>query len=417
MNDTSARRTAAIVSIYNLGNEISGGDKILLSLVRYLLKSYRVTVYGSPEVETFLADAGLASEVIMVEVGSRFDTDSEVGVVGLARHSMNRLRQFKQIVAGLKSSDAPDIIYSASDFPPDFLGGIALKKRYPSARLLAGYYLFAPNPLRADSPYQGGRSIRGIVYWLMQQVTIRMARRPVDILCVTSPDEKLTALRRWRDAPDRIGVVYGGVPVEQIDAYRASVIQPPAEAYDAVFVGRLHVQKGVLALIAIWAKVVAKRPDAQLALVGDGPLREDAKARAVELGISGNIDFLGYVDGEKKWDLYRGAKLVVHPATYDSGGMAAAEGLAFGLPGISFDLPSLREYYPKGMLKVPRGSADKFAEAVLSLLEDQKLYEQYAGDAFDLAHTDWTWDRRFDDLSRQIGAAPGLVFELEGQKR
>ena len=45
--------------------------------------------------------------------------------------------------------------------------------------------------------------------------------------------------------------------------------------------------------------------------------------------------------------------MVVHPAIFDSGGMAAAEAMAWGLPGVSFDLPALKTYYPQGMIKNP----------------------------------------------------------------
>jgi len=45
---------AYITSIYNLGNEISGGDKILIYLIRYLSESYRIKLFCSPEVIAFI---------------------------------------------------------------------------------------------------------------------------------------------------------------------------------------------------------------------------------------------------------------------------------------------------------------------------------------------------------------------------
>jgi glycosyltransferase involved in cell wall biosynthesis len=53
--------------------------------------------------------------------------------------------------------------------------------------------------------------------------------------------------------------------------------------------------------------------------------------------------------------------------------MAAWEAMACGLPGVSFDLPALRTYYPKGMLKTPCYDLKAFAENILKLLNDEIL--------------------------------------------
>jgi glycosyltransferase involved in cell wall biosynthesis len=84
---------------------------------------------------------------------------------------------------------------------------------------------------------------------------------------------------------------------------------------------------------------------------------------------------------------------VVHPAVYDVGGMAAAEALAVGLPGVSFDLPALRAYYPRGFLKAKPGDFQGFADCLYRLLTEPELYKNLSAEAF-VAGQEWDWDAR-----------------------
>ncbi len=395
-----------LASIYNLGNEISGGDKILLYMVRYLLRTHDVVVFASPEVVRFLEQDGLVHHVRIVKVGESFPVATEVGIRQLAGHMWRRLWAFDAALKSFRLDSTPDLIYSASDFLPDLLAGVLLKRTFRDTRFIAGFYLFAPAPFQADSPYKGLRRVRGLVYWAMQLFAMRYAKTYADFLFVTSPDEKATALRRWKDAPERIGVVYGGVPVDRIEAFvqrQKTDGVARREHYDGVFVGRLHYQKGVLRLLEIWSIVTRLRPGSRLALIGDGPLRAECEAKIVELKLQESVDLLGFVDGEEKWAIYSISKLVLHPATFDSGGMAAAEGMAFGLPGVSFDLPSLREYYPVGMAKVECFSNDRFADAIIMLLEDQVHYSHFSEAAYRTTRTIWAWESRLLNAFETVG--------------
>jgi len=155
-------------------------------------------------------------------------------------------------------------------------------------------------------------------------------------------------------------------------------------------------------LIDIWRHVVAKRPQARLAMIGNGPLEEEAREKVRKYGIQDKVDFFGFLDGEAKFDIFRQSKLVVHPATFDSGGMAAAEAMAWKLPGVSFDLEALKSYYPKGMVKVSKGDIRGFADAVCGLLNDRTNYERLSQEALDLIMEKWDWKVRAQELYKGL---------------
>jgi len=306
------------------------------------------------------------------------------------------------IVAFRKSFAGKNIIYSSSDYWPDFLPGFIMKWRNKEAKWIAGFYLFAPKPWQKDSPYKGKRWFIGLFYWLTQFPIYWLVKRFADMVFVTSePDvEKFVTKKRGRD---KVIVIRGGVDIRPSEKHLNSgdIVSVEKRKYDACFVGRFHCQKGVLELIDIWRYVCNKKPEAKLAMIGIGPLETEIKRKIKRLGLQNNIELLGFKDGEEKYEIFKQSKIVVHPATYDSGGMAACEAMAWGLPGVSFDLEALRTYYPKGMIKTPCYDLKKFAENILLLLKDKKLYDKVSKEARDWAE-EWDWDEKAKEILQKI---------------
>jgi len=290
------------------------------------------------------------------------------------------------------------IIYSASDFWPDSIPAFFVKLKYKNIKWIAGFYLFAPKPWQRTSPYKGAKWFIGFLYWLTQLPVYWIVKKYADIVFVTSePDvEKFVTKKRNRD---KIVIVKGGVDTKLANVYLNSKNVIPVEnrKYDACFIGRFHYQKGVIEIIDIWKIVCDKRPEAKLVMIGNGPLEEKVKKRIREVQLQSNVELVGFKDGEEKYNIFKQSKIVVHPAIYDSGGMAACEAMAWGLPAVSFDLEALKTYYPKGMLKVSLGDLNGFAGMIINLLNNKGLYEKMKKDAISLAR-EWDWDKRAKEI-------------------
>ncbi len=104
-----------------------------------------------------------------------------------------------------------------------------------------------------------------------------------------------------------------------------------------VYLGRLSFEKGVQVLI----ETMAGLPDLNLKILGDGPLAGSLQELARESG-SRNIEFLGYVGGEAKWQILRNAMAAVIPSVcYENFPLAALESMAVGTPVVASNLGSL----------------------------------------------------------------------------
>jgi glycosyltransferase involved in cell wall biosynthesis len=393
------------VSNYNVGLGLSGGDRIFIEFLKHWNRHARLVLMGCGEALTIASRCGV-SECRFLQT-SEVNPNVSYGLFGLLKHTCSRLaagvRALRTYADDLADVDA---VYSVSDFYPDFWPAFLLKRRNPRIVWIAGYYLFAPPPWAKDSPYRGGQWLRGLVYWLLQRPSYYLVNRYADHVFVTSePDVKrFVTSRRGRE---RVTVVQGGVDVTASERYLASadVVPVAARKYDACFVGRFHYQKGILLLLDVWRRVCDRRPGAKLAVIGDGHLAAEVRAKVARLSLDGCVDLLGFRDGTEKFDVFKQSKLMVHPATYDSGGMAAAEGMAWRLPGVSFDLEALKTYYPRGMVKVPCFDERAFAEAILRLLDDPAFYARYAAEAHALIVEVWDWQKRAEWVYRTLGLA------------
>lgn len=387
----------------NVGRGFSGGDRIFIEFVKNWADKLEIIFFGSEEAIKIAKDRNI-QEVKIIETSKRARYDDLNSVCLAAKHIARRTK--RGIAAIRKNHDLLqdfDYVYSVSDFFPDLIPALYLKLKNKKMKWMAGFYLFAPNPLAKDSPYKGKNRAKGFFYWLSQRLAYWLIRRFADFVFVTSEPDAEKFVTKKRDK-SKIIVVRGGVDLAESEKWFSSgeVVPPEERKYDACFVGRLHPQKGVLELIDIWKKVCQEKNGAKLAIIGNGPLEEKIKDKIFRHNLEKNIDLLGFRDGAEKYEIFKESKMILHPAIYDSGGMAAAEGMAWELPAVSFDLGALKSYYPQGMLKASRFDLEDFAKNIISLLEDEKLYKKISEEALALVREKWDWRKRAEEIFESI---------------
>ena len=154
---------------------------------------------------------------------------------------------------------------------------------------------------------------------------------------------------------------------ERSDALRSEAGLTGKQVY--LHVGRFSDVKNHSFLLDIFAELVKRQENSVLLMAGDGELRPQMEAKAEQLGISGNVRFLGNIpDVYDKMCLADG---VIFPSKYEGFPTVILEAQAAGLPCLISDtitpaiaLTDLVEQYPL------EASAEQWAEKMLGMSAD-----------------------------------------------
>ncbi len=177
------------------------------------------------------------------------------------------------------------------------------------------------------------------------------------------------ALERYFSAPWQI--IPNGIDT---DVFHPSVSAPPAIRKDMpsiLFLGRFDPRNGLSTLIDSFRRVKGKGRQAQLVVVGDGPLREHYYKQA---NGDPDITFVGAVlEGRPSY--YAHSSVYACPTTKASFGITLLESMACETPIVCSDILGFQDVVVNGReaLMTPCGDRDALADALVQLLDDEGL--------------------------------------------
>ncbi len=283
-------------------------------------------------------------------------------------------------------------IYSSSDFLMDTLPAFLLKLRNRKAKWIVCVFLIVPSLFRDYSKgYSRNNdfslpSFTRVIYFFSQRITLFLTSRWAYKILVLNKIDKEYLVKNRAIAESRITVVSGGVDYNRLK----SLGDLNTETYDAVFLGRMHPQKGIFDLIKIWKLVCNQKPKAQLLIIAGGlaSFAEKVNALIAENNLRDNINLAGFRQGDKKFELLKSSKIFLCPSYYESFAIVIAEAMACGLPVVAYNLDIYQDIYGDYINKVPLGDIQKFADAIVYFLnheivmrrfglEGQKFIEKY----------------------------------------
>ncbi len=156
-----------------------------------------------------------------------------------------------------------------------------------------------------------------------------------------------------------------------------------------VYAGRLKRAKRPDHVIKAFKIVKSKFPDAELWLIGDGPLKNDL-ARMAGKGIK----FFSGLDNEARRDLIKQAWVLVNPSVREGFGLNVVEANALGVPCVAYDVGGLRDAVINGEtgFLVESGNVTVLGEEICRVLADCSLRMRLSKNA--LAYSrGFSWDK------------------------
>lgn len=228
-----------------------------------------------------------------------------------------------------------------------------------------------------------------------------------DVIAIsTSVEDYLVRLGVPRDG---VRTVWSAVPPgSDMLMARADVrtqLGVPQDAFVVLSAGRLVPVKNLPLLLRAVERLRREVPSAHLLLAGDGPERPRLQRLAAELGLDGNVRFLGHRTDVPA--LMRGSDVCAMASTIEGLPYTLIEAATAGTPIVSTDVGAIGAVFTDGesALLLDRPREEDLARALASLARDPSAATELARRARDVVMTKLSPDAMVDGtLAAYAGA-------------
>ena len=207
-----------------------------------------------------------------------------------------------------------------------------------------------------------------------RQALLEMLGR-VDLVLARS-QSLIDALTRLGCPPEKIRLNRTGIPLDQFPFKER--IWPTDGKWRLFQACRLIDKKGLPTSLRAFAVFAKEHPQARLTIAGEGPRREEWGRLATELGVAGQVDFVGFLDQDALRARLYESHFFLHPSEQGSDGNqegvpnSVLEAMATGLPVFATTHGGIPEAVESGVsgVLVPEGDHAALGRAMLDLASD-----------------------------------------------
>jgi glycosyltransferase involved in cell wall biosynthesis len=156
-----------------------------------------------------------------------------------------------------------------------------------------------------------------------------------------------------------------------------------------VFCGRLEVVKGAEDAIRILSQLPKTY---RMDVLGDGYGLNSLQRMAQSLGVSDRVEFHGWVDRERRDEVFASSAVLLMPSLWDEAfGMVGIEAFAKGTPVVAYDVGGISEWCkPAAGILVKCGDLNGFADAIKRITSNHKEWRQFSLGAEAIAESNFT---------------------------
>lgn len=210
---------------------------------------------------------------------------------------------------------------------------------------------------------------------------LRLLLKRANGIVVLTPWWQQFFTQQFPDMVTKLPIIVTPNPLEPayVEAASQPTNEPPTGQTYILSMTRLVPGKGVDDVIRAMP-LLPKR--FTLKIAGDGEQLNELKQLVKRLGLESRVEFVGWIDYEKKQELMRNCHLFCLPSQFDSFGMGFIEAMAFGLPVVALNQGPTPDVVGNSGILVDTPQAETLAEALLQAESDwQTRAENAKGEA------------------------------------
>jgi glycosyltransferase involved in cell wall biosynthesis len=225
--------------------------------------------------------------------------------------------------------------------------------------------------------------------------------KEMDRLVVATDYMKRELVRNGFD-PDKIEI-HAPVPSAGEASWRSNF----SDRNLVIYAGQIVRGKGVDVLLESLARI---RLPFECLILGDGNHRASCEKLSRKLGLSGRVQFKGYVAPDELKGFYRDASVAVLSSVWpEPFGAVGLEAMRYGLPVVAFDAGGIKEWLTDGQngRLVPWMDRGAFAASIEALLLDKALARKLGERGRQMVAEQYPFSKYIDGLEELFARVAG----------
>jgi glycosyltransferase involved in cell wall biosynthesis len=344
---------------------IAGGDIHFMKLAEGVARAgYDVNYFGGHALREVIEKHRLPGAVTLTDDAKllKLDTGALRGQFALFRDMYARYRR----TLALRGRIAPeDYVYAVSDYWFDVVPAV----RCAARRKLMVLHMEAPTfgqIITRGRPDVDPLRLASLHYWASQEWSLRrFAGCANDRSAELPPGSLGDSKRAERElgappalrthlfylhplmesrlsalgvGPDRRTLLSYGLDLGPTDA-----VPEQPRVYDAVWIGRIHRQKGIDDLLATLKHLAARLPGFKCIVIGN--VRDALAPEIAARGLEKHVEFSGFVSEEEKIRLFKASRVFLMPSKHEGSPRVIGESLICKTPVVAYEIPNYRPLF------------------------------------------------------------------------
>ena len=357
---------------------IAGGDIHFLKLAEAAVRAgYQLNFFGGQALRDVLSQHKIPGTVTLTDDARMAKVDGAKlgGQLALFRDFYGRYRRTLRLLPVIQPGD---FAYAVSDYWFDVLPVVRSEAR----RKLMVLHMEAPtlSQIRTRGrPDVDPKRLASLHYWASQEYSLRRfasvsrqgPRARLSHVFYLHPLMEPRLQKLGVPESDRTLLSYG-LEVQATD-------QVPAQerVYDAVWIGRVHRQKGIEDLLDTLQFLAARLPHFRALFIGN--VREALAPEITARDLETHVEFSGFVSEEEKIRLFKASRCFLMPSLHEGSPRVIGESLIAGTPVVAYDIPNYRPLFGDFVRYAPAFDRESFRLLAETEIRRMRKGENYLG--------------------------------------
>ena len=277
--------------------------------------------------------------------------------------------RYRRTIPLLDTIGENDLVYATSDYWFDVLPAV----RSAARRKLMVWHMNAPGfgeIITRSRPDVDAMRASSLHYWASQNYSLRRFAGCAQKHLFHLHPAMRPELQRLGLRDEEMSYVSYGLEVTLNESVPA-----PAREFDAVWIGRVHRQKGIDDLLITLEWLAMRLENFRAIIIGN--VKDALAPEMAKRGLEKHVTFSGFVSEEEKIRLFKASRVFLMPSQHEGSPRVVGESIIANTPVLAYDIPNYRPVFGNYVRYVPAFDLVDFHNAAEDEIKKMRAGENY----------------------------------------